>query len=271
MTCPPVAGRYPTVDGKLSQAAYLTAVDKCYAGLQAKLSAATGGGVPSSLDSFDYACLHSPYNKLVQKGFGRMLNADLIASPTSAEWAADEEAQRLACQLAADTVDDREAEKVLRRLSASRYDAMCAAGHTLSKAVGNCYTAALYMNLLSLVSNRAHSLPGKRVLMFSYGSGAVATAFTINCRAPTAHNSHDVRGEPFTLERIASVADISARLSACTERSVAAFSEAMDLRSSRYGACNYQPSGPVADLWPGTFYLTNIDGEHRRSYSRTPN
>ena len=50
----------------------------------------------TSLDSFDYACLHSPYNKLVQKGFARLLNADLIAEPGRAEWADDTEAQQWA-------------------------------------------------------------------------------------------------------------------------------------------------------------------------------
>lgn len=62
---------YATVDGKLSQGAYLTAVDKCWVGLKAKLDAAAaelGQTAPrTSLDSFDFACLHSPYNKLVQK------------------------------------------------------------------------------------------------------------------------------------------------------------------------------------------------------------
>ena len=53
----------------------------------------------------------------------------------------------------------------------------------VSRAVGNCYTAAVYMNLLSLVSNLGAELEGKRVLVFSYGSGAVATAFGLQARA----------------------------------------------------------------------------------------
>ena len=54
----------------------------------------------------------------------------------------------------------------------------------VSRAVGNCYTAAVYMNLTSLVCNLGSELEGSKVLMFSYGSGAVATAFTILARAP---------------------------------------------------------------------------------------
>ena len=125
---------YATVDGKLSQAAYLTAVDECWSGLKRKLDAMAGelGLVAprTSLDSYDHACLHSPYNKLVQKGFARMLNTDLIAEPGRPEWAGDDEAQQWAKVPPAQSVNDRESEKPLRRLAESRYKTMCTAGHT---------------------------------------------------------------------------------------------------------------------------------------------
>ena len=125
---------YAMVDGKLSQSAYLTAVDECWSGLKSKLDLYAGElGLVSprtSLDTYSYACLHSPYNKLVQKGFARMLNADLIAEPKRPEWANDEEAQRWALVPPKKSVDDREAEKPLRRLSEARWKAMCTAGHT---------------------------------------------------------------------------------------------------------------------------------------------
>ena len=57
---------YAVVDGKLSQSAYLTAVDVCWAGLKRKLATASAAS-PPSIDDFDYACLHSPYNKLVDR------------------------------------------------------------------------------------------------------------------------------------------------------------------------------------------------------------
>ena len=262
---------YPTVDGKLSQTAYLTAVDECWAGLKAKLGKAAGGaggasaagGGAASLDSFDYACMHSPYNKLVQKGFARLVNGDLLAEPSRPEWAADEEAQKWAKVPAAQSVNDRDAEKVLKRLSDVRWKQMCSAGHTLSKAVGNCYTAAVYMNLLSLVSNVGEALVGKKVLLFSYGSGAVATAFVAEGRTPTT-----AAGAPFSLGRIAKVADITARLASRATRDVSAFSAAMDLRAKRYGKGDYEPTGAVADLFPGTYYLVKVDALHRRTYAR---
>lgn len=263
---------YATVDGKLSQEAYLTAVDRCYAGLQAK-RAATGDAAAATtgLDAFGFVCMHSPYAKLVQKGFARMLNADLIAAPAKAEWAADAEAQKWAAIAPAASVNDRDAEKALKRLSASRYDAMCLPAGSVSTKVGNCYTAAVYMNLLALVSNKAAELAREapKILMFSYGSGAVATAFVIQARQPTAHNCLEPSSSPFTLQRIATTADVAARLASRTERTCEAFAAAMDQRAARYGQADYKPSGSVAELFPSTFYLVEVDKLHRRTYART--
>lgn len=46
--------------------------------------------------------------------------------------------------------------------------------------VGNCYTASVFAGLVSVVAAQGSSLEdngGARVLMFSYGSGFVATAY----------------------------------------------------------------------------------------------
>ena len=129
--------------------------------------------------------------------------------------------------------------------------------------MGNCYTAALYMNILSLVSSGKLKGSGERILCFSYGSGAVATAFTLEARSPTNNGG-------FTLERTARVANVDARLAQRVPRDVKAFGAACDLRKARYGKCDYEPSGPIAELWPGTYYLVKVDAAHRRTYARTP-
>ena len=229
---------YAVVDGKLSQSAYLTAVDETWAKLKAKLDAQAGrqpraAGAPAApratIDSFDYACLHSPYNKLVQKGFARLVNGDMLDEPSRAEWAEtaggaeqlgswpttaakDSVGRRALCawriwrgvvtcgRRALSQVSDRGAEKLLATLSKARFARLCSPTHAVSKAVGNCYTAAVYrrralgtcwarrgrpggsarfgswrrapmrryMNLLSLVANLGAALEGKRTLVFSY-------------------------------------------------------------------------------------------------------
>lgn len=47
-----------------------------------------------------------------------------------------------------------------------------------SRLVGNCYTASLYISLLSLLENTRDDLSGQRVGLFSYGSGCVGTFFS---------------------------------------------------------------------------------------------
>ena len=49
-----------------------------------------------------------------------------------------------------------------------------------NKVIGNSYTASLYIGLLSLLENSKQNLTDKKVLMFSYGSGAVCEMFSIN-------------------------------------------------------------------------------------------
>ena len=151
---------------------------------------------------------------------------------------------------------------------------MCANSlRAVSRQVGNCYTAAVYMNLASLVCNKGGALEGEQVLMYSYGSGAVATAFMLCGRAPTGHNSLSLVGkhaEPFTLDRIRAAVQMHERLERRTTCDVTAFGAAMDLRAARYGKCDYEPTGSVDALAPGTYYLEKVDQLYRRTYARKP-
>lgn len=76
----PHHSEYAAVDGKLSQWAYLSSVDKCYARYLEKY-AKKRGGTSGQIDSshFDYFAFHSPYNKLAQKGFARLFYVDFIS------------------------------------------------------------------------------------------------------------------------------------------------------------------------------------------------
>ena len=70
---PDLSSEFPEVDGPLTIVCFLKALDNCYQRLLAKLEAKeqiTGAG----LHNFDYFCFHSPYTKLVQKSFGRLVN-----------------------------------------------------------------------------------------------------------------------------------------------------------------------------------------------------
>lgn len=66
---PDLHSEYPEVDGPLSNKCYTKAVDIVYSSYLAK------SGL-KGLDDLDYVCFHSPYTKLVQKSFGRLLYND---------------------------------------------------------------------------------------------------------------------------------------------------------------------------------------------------
>jgi hydroxymethylglutaryl-CoA synthase len=265
---------YATVDGKLSQEAYLTSVDTCWARLKAKLAPAAARATvglppqgPIDLGCFDYVCMHSPYNKLVQKGFVRLVYGDFSADPASPRFKGD--TQRWAGKAPAETVNDREAEKCFAALSKSDFTAKCSPSDTASRQVGNCYTAAVYLNLLSLVCGQGQALEGKRLLLFSYGSGAVATAFIATARAPTGDATlASPPSEPFTLQRIAATVNLAQRLDARASCDLAALNLALDQRQAIYGKCGFEPAGDIQALAPGSFYLKSVDELHRRSYGR---
>ena len=72
---PQMDSLYPLVDGKLSIECYLSALDTCYQ-LFCKKSAKYNKTV--GLETFDAMVFHSPYCKLVQKSFARLVLNDFV-------------------------------------------------------------------------------------------------------------------------------------------------------------------------------------------------
>ena len=75
---PYLSSPYPVVDGKVSNQCFLEALDKCYQGLVKKRKQTTEK--ETHIEDFDYCLFHSPYNKLVQKSFGRLVTFILTVS-----------------------------------------------------------------------------------------------------------------------------------------------------------------------------------------------
>jgi hydroxymethylglutaryl-CoA synthase len=150
----------------------------------------------------DYFCFHAPYNKLVQKSYARLFLLDArrrqrrragrADSEEKKEGEDDEtdvmgrspvtmEAEPLAAWLdtpIADTYADKTLEKTLKAVSAPHYKARLADANAASVAVGNTYTASVFLGLASLV-DRAGLKPGQSIVLFSYGSGALATMYQL--------------------------------------------------------------------------------------------
>jgi hydroxymethylglutaryl-CoA synthase len=64
------------------------------------------------------------------------------------------------------------------RLDDSQIKQHVQAGLNYNRTVGNCYTAALYLSLCSLIDNSKEDLTNKRIGLYAYGSGSVAEYFS---------------------------------------------------------------------------------------------
>ncbi len=91
----------------------------------------------------DYFCYHVPVPKLVEKAHQCLLKMNGIP-----------------------------------KLSASEVEAQLGPSLRYGRVIGNCYSAALYLSLISLLENTHESMSGKRIGFYSYGSGCVAEFFS---------------------------------------------------------------------------------------------
>ncbi|KAH1248949.1 Hydroxymethylglutaryl-CoA synthase [Glycine max] len=190
---PNLASEYPVVDGKLSQTCYLMALDSCYNHLSHKYDIQEG--MQFSISDAEYFVFHSPYDKVFY---------DFLKNPSFVDEAAKEKLKPFAT-LSGDEPGSR---KDLRSKDAISY--LCipttckasirckgASNHLdIPKQVGNMYTASLYATFISLIHNKHSTLDGKRVILFSYGSGLTSTMFSLQLR----EGQH-----PFSLSNIAKV------------------------------------------------------------------
>lgn len=257
---PSMSSEYPAVDGKLSQVCYLQAVDDCYNQSILKSGKALGVAQPTLDSTFNYMLFHSPYNKLVQQSFKRMLFNDAVRLSKAGHLPAAYASLAPFVSLPVEsTYINKDLDKALSGIGSDAYKAMVGPTEGISKHIGNSYTAAVHNNLLCLISNKGASLEGARIGAFSYGSGAIASMFALQGRASKSG---------FTAERIAKTSNVQARLAARREAEPAEFSAALSMREASYGKAGVQPKGSVDNVPAGAFYLKEVTANHSRIYER---
>ncbi|CAM9797074.1 unnamed protein product [Ascophyllum nodosum] len=233
------------------------------------------------LSDVEHVVCHSPYNKLVQKSFARMFFADArrlkrAGEPVSAGMGCERLEEALERWLdvpAKETYDDRDLEKALKGfagVSSEAYRSMVEPGCRLSKQIGNTYTASVFANIVSLVDAHGTSLKGQTALVFSYGSGAVATMYELHFR-DTCTDSID---SPFTIARIAKAVDLGARLADRERLSPAELDAALSARAKAHTLASsgegLLPTFPPNRLFPGAYYLEGVGPDGAREYGRRP-
>ncbi|KAF7137257.1 hypothetical protein RHSIM_Rhsim07G0095900 [Rhododendron simsii] len=254
---PNLASEYPVVDGKLSQTCYLMALDSCYKSFCKKYEKLEGKQF--SADDADYFVFHSPYNKLVQKSFARLVFSDYLRNASSVDEAAKEKLAPFSSLTDDASYASRDLEKASQQVAKPLYDAKVQPATLVPKQVGNMYTASLYAAFVSLIHNKHSSLVGQRVVMFSYGSGLTATMFSFKIR----EGKH-----PFSLSNIATVMNVGGKLKSRHEFPPEKFVETMKVMEHRYGAKDFVTTKDCSLLSPGTYYLTEVDSMYRRFYTR---
>lgn len=192
---PDLTSEYPYVDGHYSINCYSEALDgayRAYCKREAQLTKGVNGhanGVTDDilktpLDRFDYMAFHAPTCKLVQKSYARLLYHDYLADPEHKAFA----------EVPADIRDmdykksltDKVVEKTFMTLTKKRFQERVNPAIQVATLCGNMYCASVWGGLASLIGHvDSANLQGKRIALFSYGSGLAASFFSFRINGST--------------------------------------------------------------------------------------
>lgn len=191
---PDLTSEYPVVDGQFSIKCYTEAVDACYKAYnerEVKLRAIANGSangthaeLETPLDRFDYMAFHAPTCKLVAKSYARLLYNDYLKNPTNPIFAhVPAELKDISYEV---SISDKTVEKTFMGLAKKRFAQKVQPAIQLPTMCGNMYCASVYASLCSLLSNvSSDDLQGKRIGIFSYGSGLASTMFSLVVKGST--------------------------------------------------------------------------------------
>lgn len=264
---------YPVVDGGLSQVCYYRALEDCYRGFCDKVEKLTEETF-SADGSADYFVFHAPYNKLVQKSFGRL---HLVDARRDYERRKDGEEKKLdpseevrenddgevksklileeeyLTKPIEETYSDKVLEGKLKTLSKASYEQRLTDSNAASKLVGNTYTASVFLGLASLIDRagkRGDLTDGKSIVVFSYGSGALATMYRLHVRTPTG-----CEGRVFSINDMVENLKLSERLASREEVHPSELDLALETRARMHrSGAPYSPVYPtVGRMFPGRF------------------
>ncbi|KAF8902340.1 hydroxymethylglutaryl-coenzyme A synthase C terminal-domain-containing protein [Gymnopilus junonius] len=254
---PQLSSEYPEVDGPVSVVTYVAALDAAYTSFREKVTKAAKRAhlnghtaekpseTPLSLEDLDYAIFHSPYGKQAVKGHARMMFNDFLANPKHPRFANIPEPEKLLATTPAVSLADKNIEKVFVGASKASFATKTDPGMACSKRLGNMYTASLYGCLASLLSTvEPATLLGKRVSLFSFGSGCASSFWTLKVKGDTT----EIREKMNLLERLSQMKVVPPQ----------EFVDALLLREKNHNAVNYTPEG--------AYYLESVDSKYRRKY-----
>lgn len=253
---PDLTSEYPVVDGKLSVQCYLEALDNCYQSYCQKVEKKLEKTV--DINSFDGILFHTPYCKLVQKSVGRLALNDFVRTPSSDRSKIYPSLESFSHVKLNESYFDRDVEKAFLGVSNDTFTKKTKPSLLVATNVGNMYTSSLYGGLVSyIVSKNVSELVGKKVALFSYGSGLASSFFSLTIKdTPALHSLKTHLGYVIPL--------LDKRQKFSPEK----FEATLELRQHSAHKVPYEPLGDITHFFPGTYYLTRIDEQHRRQYGK---
>ena len=185
---PDLTSEYPVVDGHFSVSCYTEAVDACYKAYNEREASLQKSGIANGLhdtpdditplDRFDHVLFHSPTCKLVAKSYARLLYNDYRVTPQNPMFeSVPKELQDLSYE---QSLTDKTVEKTFMALSKKKFQTRVQPGVQVPTMCGNMYCASVYGSLVALLSNvPSEEFKGRRVGIFSYGSGLASSFFSM--------------------------------------------------------------------------------------------
>lgn len=259
---PDLTSEYPYVDGHYSITCYTEALDaayRAYCQKEKKLqpaaangNAASEGPVKTPLDRFDYMTFHAPTCKLVQKSYARLMYHDFLADPDSPAFAdVPKEVRDMDYKT---SLTDKVVEKSFMTLTKKKFQERVNPAIQVATMCGNMYCGSVWGGLASLLSHVSSSdLSGKRIGLFSYGSGLAASFCSFKVVGSTEHMSK--------------VLNLPARLEARRKVAPETYDAMCNLRKKAHLQKDFKPEGDASTIAPGAYYLENVDDMFKRSYS----
>jgi hydroxymethylglutaryl-CoA synthase len=144
----PTGHRVPIVDGKYSIECYLMALDGALSEFRSNLGLERG----ELLDYLDYIIYHMPFTNMAKKAHRRLIEIEYEGKDL-------------------ETQEEIYNQTFLKKVAPSLMGV---------REVGNIYTGSVYMGLVSLLENERKKTEGKRIGIFSYGSGCGAEFLLYN-------------------------------------------------------------------------------------------
>ncbi|RLE64851.1 MAG: hypothetical protein DRJ47_06665 [Thermoprotei archaeon] len=163
----PVWSKYPMVDGKLSQIAYLYAMKMAYQDWKEKNN--FNGNI---IDRFKAFVFHTPFPKMVQHAFAALYAIEVLRMDRKVHI----EDLKYNPELYEEWRSERKKVMTLPEFQKT-FDEKVAPSLVLPRLVGNSYTASMWIALASALTY-GDICVGDEIALGSYGSGMGAMAFT---------------------------------------------------------------------------------------------